>query len=274
MKQDAAQTATPVGEGGLLLQLLQGQRLEGFEKSFKMTDRTLLSNRYLMGIHKADMTPARLFDICERIAMPANHLAAFKENLPGANTVHFGFEGNAGGGVYKVYLEFAGQLYRAPAAGPGDIAPVLLHLAYKWDALDRDKCTVARYVCHPRLPLAAILVRLANIYSSHADRASFEAALGIIELAAARTGEPLMYLEVSEQNNPRSSFDINLHDAGLGLKDIEHWLTAMRMHYSIPFDRFERMLAPIGAEKLGHLSGGINREGRDFLTVYYEVGSR
>ena len=273
MKQNVVQTGTPAGEGGLLLQLLKGRRLEGFEKSFKMANGMLLSNRYLLGIHRNDATPASLCGLCERLAMPAQQLAAFRENLPGANTVHFGFEGHATGGVYKVYLEYAGRLPRTHAGG-GDTAPVLLHLAYKWDALDRSKCTVAKYVCHPRLSTAGILARLADMYSGHADRSSFEAARSIIEFAACRTREALMYLEVSEEGNPRSSFDINLHEAGLRLQDIGHWLSALRVHYSIPPDRFERIFAQISAEKLGHMSGGISREGGDFMTVYYAAGSR
>lgn len=272
MKQNAVQTGTPAGEGGLLLQLLKGRRLEGFEKSFKMANGTLLCNRYLLGIHRNDATPASLCELCERLAMPAPQLAAFRENLPGANTVHFGFEGHASGGMYKVYLEYAGRLPGTHAGG--GTAPVLLHLAYKWDALDRSKCTVAKYVCHPRLSTAGILARLADLYSGHANRRSFEAARGIIEFAASRTREALMYLEVSEEGNPRSSFDINLHEAGLRLQDIDHWLSALRLHFSIPPDRFERMFAQVSAANLGHVSGGISREGGDFMTVYYAAGSR
>ena len=272
MKQNVVQTGTPAGEGGLLLQLLKGRRLEGFEKSFKMANGTLLCNRYLLGIHRNDATPASLCELCERLAMPAPQLAAFRENLPGANTVHFGFEGHASGGMYKVYLEYAGRLPGTHAGG--GTAPVLLHLAYKWDALDRSKCTVAKYVCHPRLSTAGILARLADLYSGHANRRSFEAARGIIEFAASRTREALMYLEVSEEGNPRSSFDINLHEAGLRLQDIDHWLSALRLHFSIPPDRFERMFAQVSAANLGHVSGGISREGGDFMTVYYAAGSR
>jgi hypothetical protein len=34
------------------------------------------------------------------------------------------------------------------------------------------------------------------------------------------------------------------------------------------------MFDQVRSEKLGHLSGGTSREGREFLTVYHEVRNR
>ncbi len=255
----------PLDKGMALLRLLRDLKPEGVEKSFKMAERSLLADRYLIGIHKADISPAALFSICGRMGMPEKYLSAFKENAQQANAIHFGFEGNESGGIYKVYLEFAARL-------EGSSPTVLLHVAYKWDVIDSGIGTVARYECLPRLSTAAILQRLGDLYSTRPDRVAFDAVREIIGLAADRMREPPMYLEVREEGNPRASFDVNFHDAGIRVHEIGSQLARLREHYSIPADRFEPLYSRINEAALGHLSGGVNREGKDFLTVYYPDG--
>ena len=268
-----------IDKGGLLFRLLRNERLDGFEKSFKMADKSLLANRCLMGVSRSRIQPETLLDICRKLHMPERYLSAFEQQLPAADAIHFGFEESEHGFIYKAYLEFARRLYQALERGareaePGDSRPILLHLAYKWDALDREKCTVAKYECYPSLPLRAMLGRLADIYCGQPGSVSFSVVKEIIELASGRHEAPPMYLEVGEEGNPRASFDINLHDAGLRLEEIEDQLLRLCRHYSISAGEFGRMFAQVRAEKLGHVSGGISREGRDFLTVYHEVGVR
>ena len=257
--------AKPVDKGAALLHLLRDQKPEGVEKSFKMAERSLLADRYLIGIHKADISPAALFSLCERMGMPEKYLPALKENAEQANAIHFGFEGNDPGGIYKIYLEFAARLEGASAI-------VLLYIAYKWDVLDSGASTVARYECHPGLSTAAILQKLGTLYSDPPDRVALEAVREIVVLAAGRMKDPPMYLEVREESNPRASFDVNLHEAGLSVSDIGTQLARLRKHYSIPAGRFDPLYDGVKGAVLGHLSGGINRQGKDFLTVYYPVG--
>jgi hypothetical protein len=45
----------------------------------------------------------------------------------------------------------------------------------------------------------------------------------------------------------------------------------MRRHYSIPSGEFDHLFEQVGDKIFGHLSGGIDREGKDFLTTYYEI---
>lgn len=264
--KEVATAARPLDKGAALLTLLRGLKLEGVEKSFKMAEHSLLPDRYLVGIHKADISPAALFSICEKIGMPEKYLPAFKARAEQANGVHFGYEGHDSGGIYKVYLEFAARLADSPSP------VVLLHVAYKWDVQNPGECTVARYECHPGLPIAAILDRIANLYSDHPDRVAFDAVHEIVGIAAGRMKEPPMYLEVREENNPRASFDVNLHEAGVRVREIAPQLARLREHYSIPADRYDPLYNGTKGAVLGHLSGGVNRQGKDFITVYYPVG--
>lgn len=260
----------------LLFELLQGISLEGFERSFKMSERRLLTNRFLIGIDLKVLGTERLFAICRRLDMPAPHLEALNENLPGANQVLFGFEQGQSSSVYKVYLEFWEKLRRELRSGANRSDPRLLHLGFKWDTADATRCAVARYVCHPQLSEEGILSRLSGIYEGLGDGASCEAARSIVALACGRAAAPsFLYLEVSEAGNPRKSFDVNLYEANLRLRQLRSILSKVRDHYAIAPERFDLLYESIGPKLFGHLAGGVDREGRDFLTTYYEEsGSR
>src|SRR4051812_24710945 len=142
---DLAAASSVSNAGARLLGLLQGYRLEGFERAFKMVGGEILAERFLAGIHKAGIFPPALFLLCDKLGMPERFVDSFRENAQGANAFHFGFEGGAGSGLVKVYLEYAHHLGQAASHGASMGTPVLLHLAYKWDALDAGKSAVARY---------------------------------------------------------------------------------------------------------------------------------
>lgn len=258
---------TPDKKAALLLRFMEQRELLGFEKSFKMYEKTLLVNRFLLGIGRQQVPQNSLFVICERLGMQDDHLSALMHNLPSADVVHFGFEENEGGCVYKVYLEYCARYSREQNAGE----PVLLHLAFKWNPLTVSAGSIANYIYHPGLSIAKISERLSAIYSGAENKISLAMAQDIIHAASARvSADNLMYIEVSEQGNPRCSFDINLYEANLKLAEVEDLLFSMSRHYAIPDGQFESMYDTIKANRLGHLSGGIDREGRDFFTVYYE----
>lgn len=88
---------------------MEKRRLLGFEKSFKMYEKVLLPKRFLLGISKQEVPQNSLFVICERMGMQDDHLIALMDNLPDADVVHFGFEENESGCVYKVYLEYCAK---------------------------------------------------------------------------------------------------------------------------------------------------------------------
>ncbi|CAN0204312.1 unnamed protein product, partial [Phaeothamnion confervicola] len=250
--------------GRRMLGLLEGLPVEGFERSFKMGGGLLLADRFLVGIHKSDIAPHALFGICDALGMPARYRQDLERHAEAANALHFGYEGRDGGGLFKVYLEFAGRL------GVGASGPVLLHLAYKWACRGDRNGTIAQYVCHPGLGLDVILDRAGAAYP--ADEATASAVRDMLRLAASRTPEPLMYLEVAEEGTPRASFDINLHAAGLRVADVAEALERVRASYAIPPAEFSPLIGSVSNAPLGHLSGGTSREGGGFLTVYYASG--
>ena len=78
-----------------------------------------------------------------------------------------------------------------------------------------------------------------------------------------------LYFEADEIGSPRSSFSINLYRAGLRMAEGYPLLLALARHYAIAPDAFHRVYHAAKTQVLGNLAGGIDRQGRDFLTFYH-----
>jgi len=244
----------------------------GYERSFKMLHDKLLANRYLLGIRTGDVPRDKLLDACRRLGMPETYVESFEADLADANLVFMGFEDNEASCMYKVYLEFWEKVKKDLQTKRDKKEPVLLHLGFKWNTEDSTRRTIARYTCYPVLSVKEILKRIASIYAGHEDPTSREVTESMIQSAAKRSGDTsFIYVEVSEPNNPRVSFDINLYKANVRLSEVSSMLSKVRQHYAISAQQFGRLYELVGDKLLGHLSGGIDREGKDFFTVYYEV---
>jgi len=263
-------------KAGLVFQLVDNLNIKyGFEQSFKIFERTLLANRFLLGFKKERIRQEpheRILDICRRMDMPEDLLETYRERLSEANYLHFGFEENQRTYLYKAYMEFYDKFERGIKSQPGKLAPFLMFLGFKWDALDHSKRVLTRYTWYPLLSVEGMVARLSNILDSHKHRNLFEITEGILGMASRKLSpHDIFYLEVAEENNPRRSFDINMYRAKLQLSELQPWLAKMRQHYVIPSEEFHAACDAAKTKTFGHFSGGIDREGRDFLTVYYGV---
>jgi len=247
----------------------------GYEKSFKLLDRQLLPNRYLLGISKADLDQEKLEVICREMNMPGNFLCEFQDNLADANLILLGFEENRKNCIFKIYLEFWDKFLKGMGQGMDKTVPGPLFLGFKWDALDNTKAKITKYDCYPQLTAEGILERLSVLFHSHEDRISFEITRKIIDLATSRANPTsFRYLEAGEENNLRKSFDINFYSANLRIRHLSPILSELGRHYLIPVQELHHLYSRVKTEIFGHLSGGIDREGKDFVTVYYEVGEK
>jgi uncharacterized protein DUF3467 len=258
----------------LLFQFLKDQKVEpAFERSCGFLAKTLLGNRFLLGFEKSmiERNPdEKITGVCARMNMPQDFLAAFLENLPEANIVGFGFGEHGGACTIKAYLEFGARFYRAVKSKPHSPEPYLSHLGFKWDAEDNTRKALARYTCFLGYTNEEMQERLSDDFYWDKAGGPFETVKGILDLASSKVSkERFLYLDVKEENNPRSSFDINVYGANLQLQEAYPFLLHMCRHYSIPEKQFLNFYDPAKTHILGHLAGGMDREGRDFLTLYY-----
>ena len=257
-------------EGGRLLELVDSQRIAyGREDSFKMSHGQLLAGRFLLGLRTRDISPQGVMDIAAKLGMPEPFTTIFLHEYGVANMVLFGVEESEKGCICKAYLEFWDKV-RSVTMATASREPALLHLGFKWYARDNSIQVIARYTCFPLLDLAGILSRIRRIHHRYAENPSCWIACRFVQLAA-RHHVPMIYMEVSEEGTPRLSFDINLYKAYLTLADVEPLLLEAATYFSLSREQFDTLYARNRTRVLGHLAGGVARDGKDFLTIYYET---
>ena len=245
------------------------------EHSFKAIHGHLFGDRLLLGLHRAG-TQGKLdrdiASICEQIGMPHNLLVPFMRTLRDANHVYFGIEKNEKTVIFKAYLEFRDKIEReiGDTSVTGKSYP--LFTGFKWDTLLPSQQVVTSYDWYPRLRVPEILARLRVTLDPARDHGLFDVTRGIIERASEKTPHgDIQYVEVTEEGNPRRSYDVNLYKAGYRVEDMHPFLLKAAQHYAIPFPRFNALYEKIRAERFGHVAGGVDRIDRDFMTVYYGV---
>jgi hypothetical protein len=246
----------------------------GREHSIKLRDQRVLANRFLLTIARDDIgvdATERVFDACRRIGVPEHFRSAIAAHITPANMFHFGYEEEPDGrAYYKFYLERGEHFARAMAARPPVTDPFVLFHAFKWNCANAQEHVMARYVCHPRLQRTAMLERVAAVYAGQAGRTPWHVLCEIVAAAARRVPETeLLYLDVTEDGTDRRSFDVNLYRAGLRVDSVAPFLERLGAHFrlraEVLMDAFSRDLG----SKLGHVAGGLDRQGRDFLTIYF-----
>jgi hypothetical protein len=145
-------------------------------------------------------------------------------------------------------------------------------VGYKWDTVDNGRKAVTRYSCLPVITVDGILKRLATIFYGQTHKIPLEIAAGILARASQVIDHyEILYLEAKDDNNPRQSFDINIYRANIRMGDFYPLLSKMCRHYSISPTAFDRLYGPVRDQIFGHLSGGVDKAGRDFLTFYFGV---
>ncbi len=259
-----------------LFRLIKELNVEiGLEYSFKILEKSLLKNRFLLGVNKRlieDHAEERIIHICRQLDMPQPLLETFRQCLFDANYVHFGFEENENTCLYKAYVEFWESISEKIRLSKNFSRPFLLHLGFKWDAFDNDRKSVTRYNWYPWLPSHEILDRVSYILEPERGAAARQAAEQLISLALARIPDrDILYLEVTDDGNPRRSFDINVYRANLQVAEVYPMLSMLCRRHSLPFDTFHSLYNEIKMKRFGHLAAGVDRDGESFFTAYYGV---
>jgi len=240
----------------------------GREDSFKLTRPQVLADRTLLGMRTKGLGCADVLSICRSLDMPMQYEQVIETNYAAANVVLFGLERRDGGGTVKVYLEFW-DLVRQRVLETGSKAPLLLNLGVKWEPGQPLRHGLARYTCFPLLSAADAAARMGALLAD-SSRESMAAGLGIVQRAAQHaTG--FIYLECEEDGNPRRSYDINLYKSGLRLEDSRDFIDRACLHFGHAPESVWSLPGLRGDRRLGHLSGGIGRDAREFMTVYYEI---
>jgi hypothetical protein len=254
----------------LVRALTSGGLRYGREDSFKLHPHGLLEDRVLLGTRASGLGREALLNIGAELGMPACYRPLLLDYFPHADMVLLGLEDRDDGGVFKIYLEFWERL-KARVLATGSMEPALHDLGVKWDTTSGAHCR-ADYVCFPLLSVTDILSRVARLYPVRPGPPSYELSIDLIRQAArSDPSASFVYLEVGEGGSPRKSFDVNLYKANMTVSDAGPLLTRLARHYGIDKARVGQLLERVGGRCLGHLSAGLDRHGRDYATIYYEI---
>jgi len=251
------------------------------ERSLRITAAGIGGDRFLVSLPLAAIpgdAAARVAAAWRDLGMPAECLAAALETLPAARHLHFGSEGGPGPARFKAYLEFAPQV--SPDVAPGTPTGTLwlLHLAFKWDPSGVAPPAVTRYLLHPAADRAGILALLAG-FSDGGDgngrgpgHPAFAPLAALVDRALARMpAADVQVLEVVEEEG-RRSYDVNVSDALLTVGDVRHHIEALGRAVGADGAAVAAALAARADDRLGHVAGGVHRDGRSFVTIYHGAG--
>ena len=246
-----------------------------YERSFKLRPGALQAQRYLLGVPAAGLEPALLVDVACRLGMPLGMQAPFERALAGASMALYGFEGGADGVVFKAYAEYRARLAPALAgarAAGGEAPPVEMFRGFKWRVGSDDAGVQTVYTARPGLAPAQLRAWVDARLRGERTNALLNAAQGVLARAlAARPGYAPLWLDLGEAPGADRAFDLNLYDAGLRVLDIAAEVSALAQVFGIDPVLVQRLLTAAGPALLGHISAGHGRDGKPYLTVYFET---
>lgn len=260
---------TGMGEGGdslgphgrSMYRLLKNLPLNGYERSFKLLPGSLLTERFLLGIRLDRLRPDQLEEIVTQLGLPAVYRDTFRAALPRTRFLHFGHEASPERTVRKLYQE-----YEPISSGE----ETLLYTGYKWDPESPSQHVLSEYRLQPAMPLAAMFERVTALHPARPDIAGL--CIALLQSASNRRRDAkLLYVEVSEEGNPRLSCDINLYAADVPVVEIEPLLEEAAGRFGIPSEALARRVPQLREARLGHVSSGTARNGAPFLTIYYAL---
>lgn len=266
-------------QGRRLLTLIEALDVPfGLERSVKLGDGGLNEDRFLAILHKSSLGPdpaARVGWLARKLALPDAMLARLMEQFEHSDLIAVGYEGGEAG-AFKIYLEFSDDVRRERLVDPSKAVPLLVHLAVKWRPDDAASAAVSRYVWPPEARrVDAVCSRLLAFSRSDGDLPSTRAACAIVEHARTHCQDhQVFYLEVEEEGSIRRSFDVNVYASGLQVGDIGQPVRSLGAAYGIAPAVTDDLLRRLGPASLGHISGGLGRNGRDFATLYFGMMGR
>ncbi|WP_415900002.1 hypothetical protein [Neptuniibacter sp. QD48_11] len=243
----------------------------GYERSCKLTAGTLNQTRFLLTQHKNCFGTdplASLLELAVDLKMPDEGLGWIQNRLDKAELVHLGYEDERGEPLFKLYLEYP---YSVAEGGElNDSKGFLLHQAIKWNP-NSNRHLITNYRCLPSLSKEHYFSFIEQCLGSSGRGQSLWVTALLEQVCKSKL--PMM-LDVSEPESVRRSFDINLYDFSLQIGELPSLLKRLFKSFSISSTSVEQFLEQNAGRVLGHVSGGINRAGEPFVTLYFGVEER
>lgn len=241
----------------------------GFERSCKLSAGALNQDRFLLTQHKncfGQEPLAALLKLASALEMPEEGLNWLRKQFQKAELIHAGYEGDNGAPLCKLYVEYPYSEIDDDKGSDG----FLLHQAIKWYPED-GRHLITDYRCLPYLSQKQFISFVRECLGSSGQvQATWVENL----LLQSCNSELPMMLDVSEPKTVRRSFDLNLYDFALRIGDLAPLLKGLFQSFSISSESTNQFIEQNADQMLGHVSGGVNREGEPFITLYFGVEER
>jgi hypothetical protein len=256
---------------GFLISLFREYELNwGIERSAKLSAGRLEAQRLLITPDGRCGLPA-LIEIldhwCCRCQMPDTLQASVRLALPDAQHVHFGLErsgtGHAERLIAKCYVEL-------PPRGWDPESVALQFVGCKWSPEDPGLAVVTWYHSLPVRSRADLLRQFAEAGGDAVARMIEPLLLlALSDCPDADLREHSRLLRVTEDGNPRVSYDLNAYGIGQTVADVASAIAPIGRQLAIADADVAGWLTRSADCRLGHIAAGTDRHGRPFVTVYY-----
>ena len=271
---DKVDLSNPAWETDLLGIVAGVGPIHGVERSFKLLDRTLVTDRLLISVSGA-MAPTEestFEQFAESLGLPEQSRESVRGEIASADWMHLGFERHLGTSVFKLYAERQAAFTEA-IEQPCRVTktPVLVHQAFSWELAAPGPVRRSRYLAWPDTSPSRVSDAVSRRFFPIGS-ATGAALLRIYKRARRAAGHDLFVLEVEEPGTPRRSIDVNLYPSGLQLDEIADLVGPLFESVGVasPVSASTATSASTSAQ-VGHVAGGISRNGHEFLTIYYRV---
>lgn len=242
----------------------------GFERSFKLIQGHIYKQRFLISLHTdafKGLALPKLQILARLLHMPKKMMAAIREELSVVEIVHFGFEQQQSTAVCKFYFERTFIQVNGPKQ--------LVHRSFKWDVFSPDKSMVAEYHFLPGLSRDDMIARIASSCGKQHKHPITEVAKQLLNFGGGDLPmDDVFFLEVQEEGNARRSFDIKLYDTDLTIGQVGPVIESAAKYFNVPLGEIKELIKIEFEQQLGHFSGGIGRDAKEFVSFYYGVESR
>lgn len=243
----------------------------GFEPSVRLQAEQFEVRRGLFTFAIGDLgseASQEVAAICHVMRMPDELLQSLLRFFSVAAFVHFGFECSGEIMTGKCYLEL-------PARGTGEwaVAGRLQFLGFKWSISDSSVRVVTRYRTR-QLTEHGEQESLMLLGIEGRIRDELATLIKAVRSTPASAGPgSITLLQIEEEGSDRKSWDWNVYDHALRLREVQDRLLAVAEAIVTPRESVQCWLNENADEVLGHLACGKGRDGQPFLTIYYGAAS-
>ena len=248
----------------------------GYERSVKIIDARIYNERMLLSLHRDSLGGApelRLGEMLGQLDFPTARTPDVLALLHRSDHVHFGYERYSTGFLYKCYLEDSTAFTGAGAGSHGGDS--LVYTAFKWSPGNTRDPRTSYYIGYPSASLPEIREIIRAVYQYPAVPVVLAVVMGILDDPRLQDDDNRpMVMTVTEADNPRLSFDLNLYDAEMQVRDMEDALLQVAGYFELDLQAWREFYRHIAGYRLGHLAGGRDASGREFFTLYFGVEER